>query len=645
MEEAYSFKKASKEAAAMQVRLESGEARNYYEAEKLVDAEGFYQRFLPPQYIPSEAQVQKAKENGVELETLFYNASSGRAIRLGGELAEMIREELSKETKRARKQSKGEDAKIIYKENEAVHAVLSRVFESVPEEWVEHYQNGVLEIRLATLCKKPEDYVRSKEYFPGTEIPTEPPVVVVADMINFSEKIDWESLLGGDQTVIETTKVRKSTISYPGVVLDGRGSESTTTEGGVAPQELMNRLQKFRFKMGKAMQSGKKEDWDDVVDEYIELMDNMPQYIEHRLAVVDLLQRVNNGGIPRMPSRILSVASGPYEEARAQMDFEFLYKKYGKNKPEIFNLDLSFSMLKKAEEAYEKKAATDGKEDYWNIPTNIVADMRQLPIRDGAFDMVECSSFDNLIKRDPDGVAKTLNEMVRVLEVGGVLRISHKEQLPDDFFDTLRSLGLVLVTPPHSTYAVDGALLKKIESEEGHVVATRLRQKINRNAEYILAIKGELAVEAAVVVPVTTRDETPSVPRKEISLENANRLKESLNYFLEKEGQSKLFHENKRRRHNVPFKKFRRDILYAVVKSLIEEADNNLAVIHGVPYSMKDKLSEFMNREDESERPLVALDEVSLLDRPYREKLLRDYAPSIYQQLHKEGVVYEEGAP
>lgn len=639
MEETYSFKKASKEVTAMQMKIESGEARNYYEAEKLVDAESFYQRFLQPNFIPSEEQVQKARENGIELETLFYNSSTGHAIKLGGQLADMVREELSREIRRAR--SKGEGARIVYKENEAVHAVLTKVFESIPQEWVEHYQNGVLEIRLATYCKNPKEYARSKEYFPGAEISSDPPIATAAELIDFSEIIDWEDVIEEDQTLVVTKKANTA----EKIQVDRQEPNERNAgpdDADPVPPRIMNRVQKLRYVFGRAIRSGDPAMWDEASDEYLALKGTLPQYTEHRWALIDLKQRFESGEISKMPSKILSVASGPYEEANAQTDFEFYYRKNGIEKPDVINIDLSHTMLKKSEDDYERKAVEKNREDYWNIPQNIVADMRVLPIKDESIDLVECSSLDNLIKQDPEGVVKTLQEMLRVLEVGGLFRISHKEQLSDEFFDTLQALGLTLLTEPHTTYAVDEVLLRKIKHLYTPTVAKRLIQKVSSGAEYILAIKNG---EATMTVPTITRGEALIVPRKEISLENANRLKESLNYFLEQEGRSKLFHENKRRRYNVPFKKFRRDILHAVVKSLIEEADNNLAVIHGVPYSMKDRLSEFMSREDESDKPLVALDEVALLDCPYREKLLRDYAPSIYQQLHKEGVVYEEGAP
>lgn len=640
MEEKYSLQKASKEASSMRAKLMSGEASDYYEAEKLVDAEGFYKRFLPPQYIPSDEQVRKARENGIELETLFYNASTGRAITLRGQLADMVREELSKEIRRARKQNRREDIKVIHKENEAIHTVLSRVFESIPEEWVEHYQNGVLEIRLATLCKKPEDYVKAREYFPGAEIPSDPPVAIAAELVDFSQIIDWEDVIEEDQALIVTKKA--STEEKIKIYRQESNEKRATDDADPVPPRIMNRVQKLRYIFGRAIRSGDPAVWDEASDEYLALKGTLPQYTEHRWALIDLKQRFESGEIPKMPSKILSVASGPYEEANAQTDFEFYYRKNGIEKPDVINIDLSHTMLKKAEDDYERKAVEKNKEDYWNIPQNIVADMRVLPVKDESVDLVECSSLDNLIKQDPEGVVKTLKEMVRVLQAGGLFRVSHKEQLSDEFFDILQALGLTLLTEPHTTYAVDEVLLRKIRHLYTPTVAKRLIQKVSSGAEYILAIKNG---QTTTAVPVATRGEALVVPRKEMSVENANRLKESLEYFLIQEGHTKLFHENKRRRYNVPFKKFRRDIIYAVIKSLIEEADNNLAVIHGVPYSMKDRLSEFMKRENENEKPLVALDEVGLLDRPYREWLVRTYAPSIYQQLHKEGVVYEEGAP
>ena len=77
------------------------------------------------------------------------------------------------------------------------------------------------------------------------------------------------------------------------------------------------------------------------VERMIEVQEQMPDYLVHRLAIYDVYFRVKRGELERMPGLILSVASGPYGEARAQSDLINLYEELGQEKPGTVNLELT----------------------------------------------------------------------------------------------------------------------------------------------------------------------------------------------------------------------------------------------------------------------------------------------------------------
>lgn len=246
-------------------------------------------------------------------------------------------------------------------------------------------------------------------------------------------------------------------------------------------------LRLFVLKLGRAKRNNKKEDWDQIAEEYIKFMDYLPQYIEHRVAIKDLMNRHLSGEIKKFPENILSVGSGPAEEARAHMDLEPIYQEYGLKKPKVFNIDSSLSMLKLGEEAYLDRAIEKQKKDI-DLFADIQADMTILPIKNGAFDMVECSSMDNF-KNSEDDLEKTFAELIRVLKKDGILRVTYKGRLPDIIYDKFKKSGLKLLNEPHTVYKNN--LTENIMAEKFNDarLGGKIKEKLSGKDEYILAIK------------------------------------------------------------------------------------------------------------------------------------------------------------
>ncbi|OGZ08204.1 MAG: hypothetical protein A3C93_00965 [Candidatus Lloydbacteria bacterium RIFCSPHIGHO2_02_FULL_54_17] len=600
-----------------------------------ISPEQYYQRVLPRYYIPSDEKILEAEKSGLDLVTILFNANTGHAVEVRAEIGSGVR----KEVQDARKRLSGESLQSGYRE---IHKkALGTLYGELPENIRGDFSDGALELRYTTICRQPGDCGPTKERLGMSAFPEESRVATAAEMIDFAGT-DWEELLGDEPFVLDATK--NETLPPTNAATH----KSTRTKGAALPKTLVNDLQKFRYALGRAMTTGDKKEWDDISREYAELMDHLPQYWEYRFAVQDLIARVKKGEIEGMPKTILSVASGPHVEAQAHMDLEYLYEASGLTKPEIFNLDISTAMIKKGEDKFEGQAVRLEKKDYWDIPKNVVGDMLRLPIKDDAFEMVECSSLDNLLKRAPKDVDTALGEMVRVLKADGLLRIVHKELLPETFFAKLSAHGLALLTAPHTTFHAHPGFLEQLERTRGKKFLERSKQKIFRGAEYILAQKSaaDPKHKAAVFLP-NDITETTEAPVATNDAEKAAHIKDALGYFLDMEGGGQLFNTHNRRsrkRKQVPYKALRKAIVYGAAKSLIEDADGGLVMKNGKPLSLKNKLAHYTDRKEETGSGTIALEEIALLDRPYREELLQKYAPFIYKELHDAGVFRGKGA-
>ena len=148
---------------------------------------------------------------------------------------------------------------------------------------------------------------------------------------------------------------------FEGVPVTGLVADLPPEKPKTDAEAKMNRLgratpemRRLALRMQNAHMSG---EWpDDLIDDYVRLMDRLPQYIHHRLAYFDLLSRAKHGELI-MPKTMVSVASGPQEEARAQFDMAALTAEFGFEPMKILNVDLSQRMLARGAAAYRKKPA------------------------------------------------------------------------------------------------------------------------------------------------------------------------------------------------------------------------------------------------------------------------------------------------
>lgn len=605
------------------------EGARFGERMRLSD-EQYYARVLPRYYIPSDEKVTEATEGGLELVTILLNANTGDAIQIpsatGGEVRNAVRE--------ARKKLSGTALQSGYRD---IHAkAIETIYAELPEDARGDFANGALELRYTTICRRPDECSRAKKEIGAHTFPEESAIATAAEMIDFADT-PWEAMLGEEPFVLEGATDASSVNAPKESSRGGKG-----VHGG--QKIIANDLQKFRYTLGRAMASGDKESWNALSKEYIALMDHLPQYWEYRLAVQDLLARVRDGSIEQMPENILSVASGPHVEAQAHMDLEYLYDANNIPKPEIVNIDLSANMLRRGEDKLEEQAVRLAKKDYWSVPLNVVGDMRTLPIKDGAFAMVECSSLDNLFARAPEHIDMAVTEMIRVLREGGLLRIVHKEGLPESFYAKLTANGFTLLTAPHTTFHARPDFLERVGEARGKKFLERSKQKIFRGAEYLLARKDAVSrpeaetfsAEDIVTAPTSARRDVASDPEK------ALRLKESLEYFLGMEGGAQLFKTHNRRsrkQQHVPYKALRQAIVRSLAKSVVDETGDAVVMQGGKPVAARKKLAHYADKEVSDPSGVLQLGEIALLDLPYREALLRQYAPFIYKELSDAGIV------
>ncbi|MEX0896333.1 MAG: class I SAM-dependent methyltransferase [Patescibacteria group bacterium] len=290
-----------------------------------------------------------------------------------------------------------------------------------------------------------------------------------------------------------------------------------------------NELQRAHLEIANATKSG---DWSRAVDIYISYLEYWPQYIEHRLGVMDIYNRYQAGEIATMPERIASIASGPHEELRAQAAIS---KKLGYKMPEIVSVDNEPRMLEASRAQLPEELRGEG--------TDVIADMRDIPAM-GSFDIVECSSFDNL-KSDSEVVAM-LVQMIAMVKQGGLLRFMVQPPFSEQLCSILEQHG-VHILEKNSVLQFNDELRKQIHSDMGTEALKRLEYKTKRHVYFLARVDREVdqkllltALQSASVYADTQRNNTPTVEnniREEAEDLTINQMV-ALNpiFFMEKKG-------------------------------------------------------------------------------------------------------------
>lgn len=421
---------------------------------------------LPPFYMPRSPKERLAIDQGVKLGGLELD--DGKFLPIDSALVDVIKQQIRdiREKYAGSRNNAVMEQQKLAELKQLEQDVLTALIPQIPAEKKQQI-NGRPSLQFYTLSKKPTRQSGSQPVAAQTNIGQ-------ADMIDLSN-LDFEQLVSADSLIGPIDFVDEAeNFSQP--IISRFGSS-----GGKKINP--NQLQELRFKMQRAMQSGKKEDWDNIVDEYISLIDYLPQFLEHRLAVLDLFSRFKDGSI-EMPKTILSVASGPYGEASAHNDFDYLYEAFNLDRPKIINCDFSHGMLKKGEVAYIGK--TDkGSADK---PYKVQGDMRQLPFKEDSMDMAECFALDNVIKNQKD-LNQSIQEIIRTVKIGGLVRLVYHGHLPDGFYDYLENNGLELLTNRHTVFSVPENKIDEIKKQYGDKFLERMKQKLNKKTEYILAVK------------------------------------------------------------------------------------------------------------------------------------------------------------
>ncbi len=306
-----------------------------------------------------------------------------------------------------------------------------------------------------------------------------PPVLPTAEMLG--DEVD-ELLSLEDAKEVDFSKLQKPDAEEERLRAMPPG-EKVADRARAAQGRIGHPASELRLLSGRLANAHRTGEWDDqLVDDYIRLMDGLPQYIQHRLAYLDLILRAEKGEI-KMPETMISVASGPHNAARAQHDLDNWAREAGVKAPWLMNVDLSDRMLSEGSRAFA---------EVFGVPPSS-ADVRGsafvLPVKDGAFDMSECSSLDSF--SEPADVYLALSEMVRVTRPKGLVNIAVRRELPDAFYGAIRrDLGLDLLTPPHSQFVIPDSLVEQMRRDHGQKFADKMKRK-SKHAEYILATRSD----------------------------------------------------------------------------------------------------------------------------------------------------------
>jgi len=267
--------------------------------------------------------------------------------------------------------------------------------------------------------------------------------------------------------------------------------------------QKLNELQQAYTEISRATKSG---DWNRAIEVYINYLDYWPQYIEHRLGAVDIVEKTKAGLISKFPERVMSVASGPHEELRALYDIS---KKLGYPLPEVVSLDSSLEMLQSSRKKLPDEIKQSGQD--------IAGDMKNIPFGNNAFDMVECSSFDNL--KDDNEIKDMLVSIATTLKVSGTIRFMVGEPFSDQICEVFEKNGFTILEKNKRPKLSEEAE-KQIDNEMGSETLKRIQYKLKRHVYFLARLDNEIN-------PDTLRKDLNSSPvfspRKRLT---ANHIKE-----------------------------------------------------------------------------------------------------------------------
>jgi hypothetical protein len=233
-------------------------------------------------------------------------------------------------------------------------------------------------------------------------------------------------------------------------------------------------LQKLRFEIGQALKTGK---WsDELIDKYIEFHSYLPDFVFHHLSVNDIIKRAKTAEI-KLPHTVLSIAGGAYGEAIA-------WQRSGiSNPPTVITLDSSHRMLGLAKKKIAEKYQINEKylDSVWGQMRNIKEVIKE-NFKIGDFELVECSSVDNLNTQElPDFI----ENISSIIKVGQCVQLLSRIPYPEELIKIFQDNNFILHTPFNSV--LNGRLDKKTTLSED--VARRLKDKIRPGRYYILAEK------------------------------------------------------------------------------------------------------------------------------------------------------------
>lgn len=233
--------------------------------------------------------------------------------------------------------------------------------------------------------------------------------------------------------------------------------------------ETLNELQQAYIAITHATKSG---DWTKASEIYVQYLEYWPQYLEHRLAAYDIWDKYQAGVILHMPETILSIASGPHEELRAQGFLAEHIPNYPM--PQVYSLDASPEMLAASTKTIPSTLRPHG--------IDILGDMNDITVDEDSMDMVECSSFDNL---QTDAQRKTLiTKSLAIAKDDGLLRFMVEQPLSTALIDVLQKHGVTILeqnTIPRLTEETRA----KIRDEKGADVLRRIEDKLQRHKYFV----------------------------------------------------------------------------------------------------------------------------------------------------------------
>lgn len=451
-------------------------------------------RLLPRYFIPSGAkEIEYKNKSGHSLPIVLFNFSTEEKIIIPGALSGVFKHGIRKSRERY---GEPQDKQRRY---EAIHRIIfSQIMKKLPPEERKRFNQGSWEVRALTEVGEYERFIKPNvlnldrqisedQELSDFEISKEEEKKLSSAAAGFSE-LDWGKILaaGGDAPVLEkrTHDLKAERVDAN----DNEGGEKSSRS--FVPSEL----QKARYEIGRAARTGKA--WsDETVETHLRFEDEIADYWSHRLAVYDLYQRVKSGEIKTMPHKILSVAGGPYGEARAESDLAVLYQEAGLEKPDIAVFDLTHAMLKRGREEYEKRTGKIGQTKLKVTPVQGRME-KPFPFKSEVFDLSECAALDNLQKSED--IYNAINNMAAATKKEGLIRLVHRRKFPQNFYKGLEKMGLKVESEKNSRFHLPDSIFEALKTQIGEEKALVARDKLEKGIYYILLRKaggGEKAPE------------------------------------------------------------------------------------------------------------------------------------------------------